>query len=156
MLALLDLEFFNLYQALGSARVQGDQMNVRKLIIGAATLAAVLCVPVASAIPLTWKLVGVTFDDGSTADGSFIMDNGTGVLSNWNITTHVGTLDFAGLAVPTLGFIYNPGTSTPGDTCLMKELNWLGPVAEIVARVEKSTAPVGMSAPARIARANGT
>ena len=70
-------------------------MNVRKLIIGAVTLAAVLCVPVANATLITWKLIGVTFDDGvpgATASGTFSADNVTGALGDWDITTAPGSL----------------------------------------------------------------
>jgi hypothetical protein len=41
----------------------------------------------ASATPLTWNLVGVTFDDGGTATGSFVFDATTGIFSAISIVT---------------------------------------------------------------------
>ena len=41
----------------------------------------------ASANPILWSLVGVTFDDGGTATGSFVYDADTNTYSNIFITT---------------------------------------------------------------------
>lgn len=41
----------------------------------------------ASATPLTWNLVGVTFDDGGTATGSYVFDADTGIFSAISIVT---------------------------------------------------------------------
>jgi hypothetical protein len=41
----------------------------------------------ASATPLTWNLLGVTFDDGGTATGSFVFDADTGTFSAISIVT---------------------------------------------------------------------
>lgn len=47
-----------------------------------------------SASPVFWDLVGVTFDDGGTATGSFAFDASTGLYSAINITTtHGSTLN---------------------------------------------------------------
>lgn len=46
---------------------------------------------VASAVPLTWTLQGVIFDDGATASGSFVIDSTNGDMLNWNVTTTAGT-----------------------------------------------------------------
>lgn len=50
-----------------------------------------LTASVATAVPLTWTLQGVTFDDGGTASGSFIIDSANGDLLSWNITTTAGS-----------------------------------------------------------------
>jgi hypothetical protein len=42
----------------------------------------------AGANPVTWNLVGVTFQSGSTATGSFTFDAGTGAISAWDITVN--------------------------------------------------------------------
>jgi hypothetical protein len=41
----------------------------------------------ASATPLTWDLVGVTFSDGGTATGSFVFDADTGAFSAISVVT---------------------------------------------------------------------
>ncbi len=65
---------------------------MKKTILNAALLAAAfLSVPmVAYAIPVTWTLSGVTFNDGGTASGSFDFDaslNDETAYSNVSITT---------------------------------------------------------------------
>jgi len=64
---------------------------------------AVFTASVASASPLTWTLNGVTFDDGSTATGTFVAETTTGDLLSWNITTTPGVLS---------GFVYDTTTSS--------------------------------------------
>lgn len=56
-------------------------------------LLALFCLSSASAwgIPAQWFLSGVTFDDGGTAQGSFIFDPATGTFSSVNITTTTGS-----------------------------------------------------------------
>jgi hypothetical protein len=44
----------------------------------------------ASAGPITWNLVGVTFVDGGTATGSFVFDADTGTYSSIDIVTTAG------------------------------------------------------------------
>jgi hypothetical protein len=44
-----------------------------------------------SAAPITYALVGVTFDDGGTASGSFTFDPATNTFSDVNITTTTGS-----------------------------------------------------------------
>ena len=53
---------------------------------------AVLTASSASAIPLTWTLQGVTFDDGATASGSFVIESASGDMLSWDITTSPGLL----------------------------------------------------------------
>jgi hypothetical protein len=43
------------------------------------------------AAPITYALVGVTFDDGGTASGSFTFDPATNTFTNVNITTTTGS-----------------------------------------------------------------
>jgi hypothetical protein len=45
----------------------------------------------ASATPITWNLVDVTFGDGSTASGRFVFDADTTTYSSINIVTTAGT-----------------------------------------------------------------
>ena len=45
----------------------------------------------ASAVPITWTLQGVTFQDGGSAAGSFVIDSDDGNMLSWNITTTAGT-----------------------------------------------------------------
>lgn len=58
----------------------------------------------ASAVPITWTLQGVTFQDGGSAAGSFVIDSDDGNMLSWNITTTAGT------SLP--GFTYDNSTST--------------------------------------------
>jgi hypothetical protein len=53
---------------------------------------AVLTASVASASPLTWTLDGVTYEDGATASGYFVIETTTGDMLSWDITTAAGTL----------------------------------------------------------------
>jgi hypothetical protein len=46
----------------------------------------------ANAVPVTWDLTGVTFNDGGAASGSFVFDASTDTYSSWNITTSPGSL----------------------------------------------------------------
>ena len=50
---------------------------------------------IAEAVPLTWTLDGVIFQDGGTANGSFVYDADTNIFSDIEINTTAGT-DFAG------------------------------------------------------------
>ena len=52
---------------------------------------AALSAPSVSANPILWNLVGVTFDDGGTASGSFVYDADTNTYSNISITTTAGS-----------------------------------------------------------------
>ena len=58
-------------------------------------LAVVVGVPawgqVAQAVPISWTLASVMFDDGGTASGSFVFDADTSVYSLIGITTTAGT-----------------------------------------------------------------
>jgi len=57
-----------------------------------AVLALAVClVTTASGFPIAYSLVGVQFDDGGTASGTFIFDPATGLYSNVNITTTNGS-----------------------------------------------------------------
>src|SRR5262245_57223502 len=49
-------------------------MQILRFLSLLALLAAAGVPPQASASPLTWTLVGVTFSDGGTASGSFVFD----------------------------------------------------------------------------------
>ena len=70
----------------------------RAAFIGATLLAAALP---AQAIPITYTLQDVSFDDGSVAHGSFTYDADTGVTVAWDITTTDGVLP---------GFNYQDGS----------------------------------------------
>jgi hypothetical protein len=52
----------------------------------------ILSFSTAYAIPITWSLSNVTFDDGGIADGSFIFDADTNMFSSINVQTSGGTL----------------------------------------------------------------
>src|SRR5271157_4717048 len=53
---------------------------------------AVFLVASASGYPIAYTLVGVQFNDGGAAFGSFIYDPATNVYSNVNITTTTGSV----------------------------------------------------------------
>jgi hypothetical protein len=56
----------------------------------------------AQATPITWNLNGLTFDDGTTATGSFVFDANTHTSSSFNVSTMAGDLP---------AFTYNIGNS---------------------------------------------
>jgi PEP-CTERM motif len=56
-----------------------------------------------------FALVGVTFDDGGTATGTFTTDDGLGVLLDYDIVTSLGS---------GIGFEYTPLTSSSSSTAL--------------------------------------
>jgi hypothetical protein len=67
--------------------------NLRKYLLRGGLV--VLCgtifnAPPASASPILWNLVGVSFNDGETASGSFAYDAATNTYSSVNITTTTG------------------------------------------------------------------
>ena len=63
-------------------------MSAKSVLVGVAIGLSVLGFSQpASATPLTWNLVGVTFDDGGTATGSFVFDADTGLFSAISIVT---------------------------------------------------------------------
>jgi len=63
-----------------------------KRIFAAAFFAFVLSAMPSHAATLTWNLVGVTFDDGATASGSFDYDADTDTYSAWDIDVTPGIL----------------------------------------------------------------
>jgi hypothetical protein len=71
-----------------------------------------LCANVASAIPITWTLQGVTFLDGGTASGSFVYDADTNTFSSINITTTAGTVVTTGATYSFFNFFSNSTTLT--------------------------------------------
>jgi len=68
--------------------VLASGMLFNRLGFGAAAL---FFVANASAVPMRYNLVGVQFNDGGTASGSFAYDPATNLYSNVNITTTTGT-----------------------------------------------------------------
>src|SRR5260370_9871267 len=50
----------------------------------------------ASASPVLWTLVGVAFNDGGTASGSFVYDANTNTYSSINMTTTAGSVRTSG------------------------------------------------------------
>ena len=95
-------------------------MNFRKLIVGAAYLAAALGIPAANAN--VWILdsaatpLFISFTDGGKAFGTFTMDSG-GILSNWDITTTPG-------ATLTLGhhYLFSTGSQVSGSSLTQIDL----------------------------------
>ena len=63
---------------------------------------------VSHAVPITWILQDVTFDDGGTASGSFVFDADIGTFLSYNITTTDGSKRNGA----TFGFV-NP--NSPGN-----------------------------------------
>jgi hypothetical protein len=53
---------------------------------------AFLCAATAAATLLTWRLQGVTFDDGGAASGSFAYDATANLYSSFNIVTTTGSV----------------------------------------------------------------
>ena len=66
-------------------------MNIRHMIAvaGLALGMAVAGTP-AMAVPVTWDLSGVTFNDGGTASGSFVFNADTDSFVSWSITATAG------------------------------------------------------------------
>lgn len=60
-------------------------------VFAACVIAAGLTVP-ASAMPVTWTLNSVAFDDGATASGTFVYDADTNTVGAVNITTTSGAI----------------------------------------------------------------
>jgi hypothetical protein len=59
----------------------------------AAIASALLCgASLACAVPVTWQLSGVTFDDQTSATGSLSYDAGTDTLLSYSITVKAGAL----------------------------------------------------------------
>ncbi len=69
------------------------------------------CLTNASAIPVTWTLSGMTFDDGGTASGYFIYDADTDTLSDSSISVAGGN---TGAFPPTT--YQGPGSPLGGDS----------------------------------------
>lgn len=57
-----------------------------------AGLAIFLLAAIAHATPVNWKLNGVLFSDGGTANGTFVYDADTNQFSAINITTTTGSV----------------------------------------------------------------
>lgn len=66
-------------------------MKISTLLSRVLMCCAAMSASVASAVPLTWTLQGVAFQDGASASGSFVTESTTGDLLSWNITTTAGT-----------------------------------------------------------------
>lgn len=80
-------------------------MNKLSVMFVATVVGVVLTAAPAVAVPISWTLSGVTFDDGGTASGSFFYDADTDVFSAWSISIVAGSVT----ALPT--FTYDPTTS---------------------------------------------
>jgi hypothetical protein len=75
--------------------------------IRTAIAGALLCgAGLSSAAPMTWQLSGITFDDNTTASGTFSYDAGTDTLLSYQISVHDGALP---------AFTYSGSTAT--NTC---------------------------------------
>jgi hypothetical protein len=87
---------------LHSKNDKGNNMN-KNILVRAAFAAAILAAAAmpAQAVPITYHLQDVSFDDGTNATGSFAYDADTGRASDWNIRTFDGTLS---------AFTYNSGS----------------------------------------------
>jgi len=62
--------------------------NVTSWLLFGAGLAVA---PMAKAVPVTWSLTNVAFDDGATASGSFVWDADSRVMSSWTINVMGGS-----------------------------------------------------------------
>jgi hypothetical protein len=76
-----------------------------------ALFVAALSAQSASANPILWNLVGVTFDDGGTASGSFVYDADTNTYSNISITTTAGS-EFGGATYTLINDIADAPTAS--------------------------------------------
>ena len=64
-------------------------LKVTRLVL----TALLLCnISLADAALLDWDLIGITFNDGATASGSFTFDTDLNVVTEFDITTTAGTL----------------------------------------------------------------
>lgn len=109
--------------------------TTRTIFSLAIALIALTGASLASAAPVTWNLLDISFDDGGSASGSFVFDADTETVLSWDITTldsvnpnlptpftftntnpHLifvdGPGDFAGLNGHSI--IFNDGTTTSG------------------------------------------
>ncbi|HTO41244.1 MAG TPA: PEP-CTERM sorting domain-containing protein [Rhizomicrobium sp.] len=90
---------------------------MRKMIFAAAMFAATMVGTSANAVPITWTLQGLTFDDGGTAYGSFVYDADTGKYTDVNITT-TGKWAYTYtnvLGCDAFGFDANTGSNAEGN-----------------------------------------
>lgn len=68
-------------------------LNTSTILSRAILSIAVLTASAAGATPLTWTLQGVTYEDGATASGAFVIESTTGDILSWDITTTPGLLE---------------------------------------------------------------
>jgi len=80
------------------------RLSARCVIIAFFVVINVLSAWPSFAVPFTFTLTGVTFDDGATASGFFVLDPTTGTYGPFDITTSAG-LTFTGSQ-------YSPGVGT--------------------------------------------
>lgn len=64
--------------------------NFLKSLIAAASVLLVCAMPVQAAV-INWTLVGVVFNDGGSASGTFSTDSASGALLSYNIATTTTT-----------------------------------------------------------------
>lgn len=64
---------------------------MKRLIIAFAALVSIAASAPVEASVINWTLVGVTFDDGATASGTFSTDSSTGDITAYDITTTMGS-----------------------------------------------------------------
>ena len=80
-----------------------NNFKMARTVVGALLLCSAT---LASAAPITWTLSGVTFDDGTSASGSFVYNAATDRVLSYSITVQNGALP---------AFTYTPGTAA--NTC---------------------------------------
>ncbi len=82
-------ESVNILQGLTTRTKACAMLKVTRLVL----TALLLCnISLADAALLDWDLIGITFNDGATASGSFTFDTDLNVVTEFDITTTAGTL----------------------------------------------------------------
>ena len=78
----------------------------------ASAIGALLFSGALHAVPVKWELENVSFEDGATASGSFVVDIDTMTFSSVNITTTFGSATLPGQTYT--GDVFTTGNAPPG------------------------------------------
>lgn len=79
-------------------------MNLKNVVSWLLLGAGFVIAPMAEAVPVTWSLANLIFNDGATASGTFVWDADSRTMNLWNISVTGGS------ALP--NFSYNPTDSS--------------------------------------------
>jgi hypothetical protein len=91
-----------------------------KGIVSALALLPVLLVGTAFADPVVWTLNGVTFEDGTTATGSFVFDADANSVIDWNVSVQAGGFFTDYSYTQATGTAYLQNLLNPVDTVILE------------------------------------